>query len=64
MIVIEQKSGRARDIAFSGTAAALLERLGINPETVLIVKDGVLVTLDDEVTGAQRVELLSVVSGG
>ncbi|MBR9700605.1 hypothetical protein GOV11_01945 [Candidatus Woesearchaeota archaeon] len=49
---------------FSGTAGELLRRVGVNPETVIIVVDGLLVTEEVRVDGAAKVELLSVVSGG
>ena len=49
---------------FFGSAKELLERIEVNPEFVIIVKDGVLVTLEDNVSDAELIELLSVVSGG
>jgi sulfur carrier protein ThiS len=42
----------------------LLEKLGVNPETVLVVRDGELIGADEEVGEAKRIELLSVISGG
>ena len=49
---------------FAGTAIELLRELNINPETVLVIKDGTLVTEDESLTGATGVEILSVISGG
>lgn len=48
----------------SGSAKTLLAKLGVNVETVLIVKDGVLVTEDELVDDAKKIDLLSVISGG
>lgn len=64
MQVILQKEGKTLDVEHRGSARSLLERLGVNPEVVLIVKDGVLITEDDPLDDAQRIELLSVISGG
>ena len=64
MRVFLQKERRTVEIHHSGSAGALLAQLGINPEAVLIVADGALVTLDDDISAAHSVELLSVVSGG
>lgn len=64
MKVFVEKEGRSEQIEFSGTARELCRTLAVNSETVLIVRDGTLITEDDEVDGAERVELLSVISGG
>jgi sulfur carrier protein ThiS len=62
--VFIEKGRRTVEIAHEGSVRALLERVGVLPETVLIVRDGTLVTEDDEVGAAARIELLSVISGG
>jgi sulfur carrier protein ThiS len=64
MQVFVQKIGKTVEVEHAGSALSLLERLGINPEVVLIVRDGELITPDERVDGAARIELLSVVSGG
>jgi sulfur carrier protein ThiS len=64
MEVFLQKEGKRLEMDYTGTAGALLETLGVNPEVVLIVKDGVLITETESVDGAKRIELLSVISGG
>ncbi len=48
---------------FTGTAGELCALVGVTPETVLIVQDGTLLTEEDVISG-EKVELLSVVSGG
>lgn len=64
MEVFIQKSGKTVHVEHNGTAAMLLEKLQINPEIVLIVKDGTLVTPQDKIDDAKRIDLLSVISGG
>ena len=64
MKVFVQKTGELNEITHQGDAASLLAKLGINSETVLIVKDGALITEDESVDDAKRIDLLSVVSGG
>lgn len=62
-IFIERQS-ETIERAFSGTAAQLLADLNVNPQTVLVVCDGQLITEDEDVSSAERIELLTVVSGG
>jgi sulfur carrier protein ThiS len=64
MLVYLQKEGKTLEVRHNGTAADLLAGLGVNPEVVLIVKDGQLVTEKDDISDAERIELLSVISGG
>lgn len=64
MRILIEKDGKTVDVEHSGSARELLERLEILPETVLIVRDGILITEDDPLDGAEQVELLSVISGG
>lgn len=64
MQVFIEKTGVLIEVEHTGTARTLLERIEVNPEVVLIVKDGTLITPEDTLNGAQRIELLSVISGG
>ncbi len=64
MEVFIEKTGKTLNKEFTGTAKELLNDLEINLETVLVVRDGTLITEDDSVEGAEKVELLSVISGG
>ena len=62
-IFIEKENKEIRQ-KFSGSAAELLERLKINPESVLLVKDGELITAGEELGDDDSIKILSVVSGG
>ena len=64
MEVFIEKEGETRTVSFDGTVKALLDMLGVPTETVLIVKDGQLITEDDSVEDKDKVDLLSVISGG
>ena len=53
-----------KETFFEGTAKELLEQLEINPEEVLITRNGEIVTLEEELKDDDNIEILSVVSGG
>lgn len=64
MEVFIEKTGKHQKLVFSGKASELLAKLGINPETVLIVKNNKVITDDEIVSEADNVRLLSIISGG
>ncbi|MCA9477623.1 MAG: MoaD/ThiS family protein [Nanoarchaeota archaeon] len=49
---------------FSGKAMDLLKEIGVLVEDVLIIKNGQLVTEDEELDDSDEIKLLSVISGG
>ena len=49
---------------FFGKTKDLLDELDINPEIVLVSKNGELVTEEDELQNSDKVKILSVISGG
>lgn len=55
-----------REVEVSGprTVAALLERLEINPESVLVIRNDELVVRDARLTDSDRIEIRPVISGG
>jgi len=55
-----------REVEVSGTRRVrdLLVELGINPESVLVIRDAQLLTHDARVGGEDTIELRPVVSGG
>ena len=46
------------------TVKELLEQINVNSETVIIVRNNEVLTLDDNVTNKDNIKLLSVISGG
>ncbi|MFW6180812.1 MAG: MoaD/ThiS family protein [Spirochaetota bacterium] len=46
------------------TVARLLQELDLNPETVMVAREGELVTKDQHVLPGDKVRVLPVVSGG
>lgn len=49
---------------YSGPVLDLLLKIGVNPETIVVVKNGEVVSEDEEVSGDDELKLLSVISGG
>ncbi len=64
MKIFIEKNNKSINLRFNGTVAQLLKKLKINPETVLIVKNNVLITKDIKLTDKDNIKLLSVISGG
>lgn len=46
------------------TAADVLKKIGINPEMVIVSKNGKFVPDTEEVSPRDKIEILKVVSGG
>ncbi|MFA5887633.1 MAG: MoaD/ThiS family protein [Candidatus Nanoarchaeia archaeon] len=61
-VYIEQTGKTAN--AKAPSVGALLKKLNINPVTVLVVKNGTLVTEDSKLSDKDKIKILSVVSGG
>ena len=55
---------RELEIPGPSTVAALLEELGVNPESVLVIQGDTLVTRDARLADADVVEIRPVTSGG
>ncbi len=64
MRIVSERDSSVREIAFSGTVEALLSELSINPETVVVVREDVILSAEEEVSDGDTITLLSVVSGG
>ncbi len=65
-LVIKREREQSREkISFSGkTVKELLLKLKLNPETVLVVRKKEVLTEDELVKNKDKIEILSVVSGG
>jgi sulfur carrier protein ThiS len=46
------------------TVRQAVQKVGLNPETVLAVRDGELITDDTELTDGDEIRLVAVISGG
>ena len=55
---------RVVEVTGPSTVSALLEELGIVPESVLVIRDATLLTRDERVDEADRIEIRPVLSGG
>lgn len=64
MQVIIEKTKEKKELQFAGTAQELLKQLSINPITVIVAADKKLISLDTDISKAERIDILSVVSGG
>ena len=63
MKVYIEKTNQKKNLS-AKTVEELLHKLGINPDTVLISKNNKIVLLDEKLSDADEVNILSVVSGG
>ena len=64
MDIFIEKTKEKKALKFSGTAKDLLHLLKINPETVIVARNGSLVTLDAKFEDSDKIKILSVISGG
>jgi len=58
-----QKKKEVLEVEKGKSYAAILEDLGINPETVVIVKNGIPVPVDDRAEEGE-ITVMRVISGG
>ena len=65
-ITVENERERTTTkITFAGnTVLELLRQLKINPETVLVVRNKEVITEEEFLNNHDRIQLLSVISGG
>ncbi len=63
--VFNEKSQEKLEIDFQGkTVQELLKQIKVNSETVLVVRNDEVVTLDETLQDNDQIKLLSVISGG
>jgi thiamine biosynthesis protein ThiS len=64
MKIYIQKTGKNIELKFSGAVLKLLNQLKINPETVIVTSNDILVTEEEKINDSDKIEILQVVSGG
>ena len=64
MDVLIERSGERSTLSFTGSGAKLCELLGIDAQTVVIVRNDGIVTEDVVLGDDDTIMLLSVISGG
>ena len=64
MKVFIERTNKNIEIPFHGTVKALVEKLELNIETVLITKNNQLLTEEESIKNTDDIKILSVISGG
>jgi len=64
MKVFLEKEKKHKKLVFNGTTGSLLKKLKTNPESVLVIRNDELVTLDTQLKDSDSITILSVISGG
>jgi sulfur carrier protein ThiS len=64
MEVYVERMEKTLKMKFKGTVKGLLDKLGINPEDAMVVRDEDILTADDLVFNTDTIRVLSVISGG
>ena len=58
------RNPQRRELAGGKRVEQLLTELRLNPETVIVVREGELLTKDEFLSEADAVEIISAISGG
>ena len=64
MKIFLETTNENKEMDYEGVIEKLLLKLKLNPEEVIVVKNGELTTVEDEVNNNDELKVLSVVSGG
>ncbi|MBN1175037.1 MoaD/ThiS family protein [Candidatus Woesearchaeota archaeon] len=64
MKIYIERNKENKEFDFKGSVQDLLDTLNILSETVLVVKNGTIITEDEELINDDEIKILSVVSGG
>ena len=63
--VIKERDRTTEKISFSGkTVKELLDFLKVNPEVVIVTRNNEIILPEEKLKNKDKIELLSVVSGG
>lgn len=60
------RNPRRRELEIEGRRQVrdILRQLDLNPESVLVIRDGNMITRDEMVEAADTIEILTAISGG
>jgi sulfur carrier protein ThiS len=64
MKIFIERQKKTVNMVFNGTVLSLLKKLNLNPEAVVVVANGTLVTEEDGLKDKDEIKILSVISGG
>jgi sulfur carrier protein ThiS len=64
MDVFIEKTGKKIKLMFRGNVGSLLDKLKINSETVIVVRNNMLLTERDTLKNKDFIKIMSVISGG
>mgnify|MGYP006418526177 CR=1 FL=1 len=64
MNIYIDKDQTKKEINFTGTVKELLDKLKVNIETVIVVRNNELLNEDEKLINNDNIKILSVVSGG
>ncbi len=64
MKIFIERLNKKKTLKFKGRIKDLLKQLGLNPVTVLVVRNSELLTEDAVLSDADEIKIISVVSGG
>lgn len=64
MKIFIERSKENKKLDFNGSVQELLDKLEIINETVLVAREGIIITEDEELNNNDKIKILSVVSGG
>lgn len=64
MKIILRRENTVKELEGNLPVKEILKKLDINPESVIVIKEGETLTLDTVVDNDNEIEILSVVSGG
>ena len=62
--VFRERENETSEHDFSGKIKDLLAEIGVNKETIVVTKNGEVVSEDEPCEGKDELKLLSVISGG
>ena len=64
MKIFFEKDNTVKNTKYNGTVAGLLEKLKINIEDVIIVRDNTVILGDEKINDKESINILNVMSGG